>query len=233
MANKLIPEELDALIQEYLTDGILTPKEREVILKKAEKMNLDREEMELYLDAQIQKIEQATDAAERKKKGKLCPYCYKPIPQLAEKCPFCEEIITPEASKELQEILDNLEEALVALKSGKDIERSKATVERYARKAKLYYSNNPKIKPLLEEVQIEMLEAENNAKSRQRKETAKSILTNSWVWCSLPIVVGFIFIVIANTIADDDGMAQFGTIIGVIGLMILMVRGAKALSDSD
>lgn len=233
MANKLIPEELDALIQEYLTDGILTPKEREVILKKAEKMNLDREEMELYLDAQIQKIEQATDAAERKKKGKLCPFCNKPIPQLAEKCPFCEEIITPEANKELQEILDNLEEALVALKSGWNLEHSKATVERYARKAKLYYSNNPKIRPLLEEVQIEMLEAENNAKSRQRKETAKSILTNSWVWCSLPIVVGFIFIVIANTIAHDDGMAQFGTIIGGIGLMILMVRGAKALSDSD
>ena len=233
MANKLIPEELDALIQEYLTDGVLTDKERQVILKKAEGFGLDRDEIDLFLDAQVQKIDQASDAAVRRQKGKACPYCGAPIPQLADKCPECGQFITPEASAELKEIIDNLEEALIDLKSGKDIERSKATVERYARKAKLYYSNNPKIKPLLEEVQIEMLEAENNAKSRQRKETAKSILTNSWVWCSLPIVVGFIFIVIANTIADDDGMAQFGTIIGVIGLMILMVRGAKALSDSD
>lgn len=33
MAKKtnLIPEELDALIQEYLTDGVLTSKEREVM----------------------------------------------------------------------------------------------------------------------------------------------------------------------------------------------------------
>ena len=35
MAKNLIPEELDALIKEYLTDGVLTDKERQVILKKA------------------------------------------------------------------------------------------------------------------------------------------------------------------------------------------------------
>ena len=51
MANNLIPEELDQLIQEYLTDGILTDKERAVILRKAEKMGLDRDEIDLYLDA--------------------------------------------------------------------------------------------------------------------------------------------------------------------------------------
>ena len=35
MANNLIPEELQALIQQYLTDGVLTDKERQVILRKA------------------------------------------------------------------------------------------------------------------------------------------------------------------------------------------------------
>lgn len=34
MAKNLIPEELDALIKEYLTDGVLTDKERQVILKR-------------------------------------------------------------------------------------------------------------------------------------------------------------------------------------------------------
>ena len=62
MAN-LIPEELDALIQQYLTDGVLTDKERQVILNKADKMGLDRDEIDLYLDAEIQKIDQTTDAA--------------------------------------------------------------------------------------------------------------------------------------------------------------------------
>ena len=54
---KLIPEELDALIQEYLTDGVLTEKERKVILKKAVGMGLDSDEIDLYLDAQIQKLD--------------------------------------------------------------------------------------------------------------------------------------------------------------------------------
>ena len=160
MANNLIPEELQALIQQYLTDGVLTDKERQVILNKAEKMGLDRDEIDLYLDAEIQKIDQQTDAAVRKQKGKTCPFCGGSVPLLTDKCPHCGENITAEASEELQEIFDNLEEALVDLKSGKDIEKSKATVERFARKAKMYYGSNPKIQKLLEEVEMESVKAE-------------------------------------------------------------------------
>ena len=107
MAN-LIPEELNALIQQYLTDGVLTDKERQVILNKAEKMGLDRDEIDLYLDAEEQKVDQQTAAAVRKQKGKICPYCGGSVPLLTDKCPHCGENITPEASKELQEIFDNL-----------------------------------------------------------------------------------------------------------------------------
>ena len=189
MANKLIPEELNELIQEYLTDGVLTPKEREVILKKAEKLGLDRDEIELYLDAQEQKIEQQTDAAVRKQKSKECPHCGGSMPLLADKCPHCGGFVTPEASKELQEILDNLEEALVDLKSGKDLERSKATVERYARKAKLYYSNNPKIQSLLTEVEDEMTNAEKQFVSKAKKQGIISIISNKWIWVLIEIVI--------------------------------------------
>lgn len=169
MANNLIPEELNALIQQYLTDGVLTDKERQVILNKAEKMGLDRDEIDLYLDAEVQKIDQQTDAAVRKQKGKTCPFCGGSVPQLTDKCPHCGENITPEASKELQEIFDNLEEALVDFKSGKDIAKSKATVERFMRKAKMYYGNNPKIQELLEEVEMESVKAEEVAKAKARK----------------------------------------------------------------
>ena len=187
MANNLIPEELDALIQQYLTDGVLTDKERQVILNKADKMGLDRDEIDLYLDAEIQKIDQTTDAAVRKQKGKVCPYCGASIPLLADKCPACDRFITPEASKELQEILDNLEGALVDMKSLKGQnpwwmvkekwERNKATVERYSRKARLYYSNNPKIKILLEEVEKEMKETENKVKEKQRRPYLLLLIT--------------------------------------------------------
>ena len=202
MAKQLIPEELDQLIQEYLTDGVLTDKERAVILKKAEKMDLDRDEIDLYLDAQVRKIDQATDAAVRKQKSKTCPYCGAPVPQLTDKCPECGQFITPEASSELQEIFDNLEDALVDLKSGKDYERSKATVERFARKAKMYYGSNPKIQKLLAEVENEMTEAENKAKTIARKESVNSFLSSRWLkFCFLALACVVIFIITYNWIA--------------------------------
>lgn len=193
MPKQLIPEELNELIQEYLTDGVLTDKERQVILRKAEGMGLDRDEIDLYLDAQVQKIDQATDAAARKQKGKQCPYCGGSVPQLTDKCPHCGENITAEASSELQDIFDNLEEALVDFKAGKDIAKSKATVERFMRKAKMYYGNNPKIQKLLEEVETESLKAEKAAKSNARKNTVVKILTYNWKITAavvLAIVVG-------------------------------------------
>lgn len=177
MPKQLIPEELNELIQEYLTDGVLTDKERQVILRKAEGMGLDRDEIDLYLDAQVQKIDQAADAAVRRQKGKTCPYCGGSIPQLTDKCPHCGESITAEASKELEEILNNLEEALIDLKSGKDISKSKAIVERYTRKANLYFSSNPKIQKLLEKIEFETKDAEKKAISQARKKTLLTLLT--------------------------------------------------------
>ena len=208
MAKNLIPEELDALIQEYLTDGVLTDKERAVILKKAEGMGLDHDEIDLYLDAQIQKIDQASDTAMRRMKSKACPYCGAPIPQLTDKCPACGQFITPEASDELKEIIDNLEEALVQFKSGKDLAKSKATVERYARKAKMYFSNNPKIKALLAEVEEEMAIAEKEVKSLQRSEAVKSFLTNKWTYGGLFIVLTILviaFLAYKLATAHDSG----------------------------
>lgn len=203
MSNNLIPEELNALIQQYLTDGVLTDKERQVILNKAEKMGLDRDEIALYLDAEVQKIDQQTDAAVRKQKGKTCPFCGGSVPQLTDKCPHCGENITPEASKELQEIFDNLEEALVDFKSGKDIAKSKATVERFMRKAKMYYGSNPKIQKLLEEVEMESAKAEKVAKANARKNTFVKILTYNWIITAAVILAVLIGIFILFHKSDE------------------------------
>ena len=208
MANNLIPEELKALIQQYLTDGVLTDKERQVILNKAEKMGLDRDEIDLYLDAEVQKIDQQTDAAVRNQKGKTCPFCGGSVPQLTDKCPHCGENITPEASKELQEIFDNLEEALVDFKSGKDIAKSKATVERFMRKAKMYYGNNPKIQKLLAEVEMESAKAEKVAKANARKNTFVKILTYNWKITAAVILAVLIGIFMLFHESDEDKLAK-------------------------
>lgn len=241
MAKKLIPEELDLLIQEFLTDGILTDKERQVVLKKAEGMGLDRDEIDLYLDAQVQKIDQVTDAAVRKRKSKECPYCGAPVPQLADKCPECGQFITPEASKDLQDILENLEDALVNMKSREDVERNKAIVERYARKAKLYYSNNPKIKPLLAEIEIEMEKAEKFFASEAKKEAllkgANSFLNgtlkNKWFWAAMPYLLALILFIKCQSYNGKvynvyEGNPRDSLVIAIVLLMFLGTFGLMA-----
>ena len=162
----VIPQELDDLIKEYLSDGIISPKERQVLLNKAQALGLNLDEVDLYIDAQQQKADQAVAAAMNKRRGKICPYCGSSIPELTDKCPNCGGNITPEASKELAEIIEHLESALVNFKSGEDIDKSKAEVERYARQARMYYGNNPKIQRLLEEVEAESEAAEADAKKK-------------------------------------------------------------------
>lgn len=232
MANSLIPEELQALIQQYLTDGVLTDKERQVILDEAEEMGLNRKKIDLILDAEVQKIDQQTDAAVRKQKGKTCPYCGGNVPLLTDKCPHCGENITAQASEELQEIFDNLEDALVDLKSGKDFVRSKATVERYSRKAKMYYGSNPKIQKLLQEVENEMFEAENKAKSTQRKDAFLSFIKSKWMGALTILLIGVITVFgglqkieSAGNLdrwVDRENAQTFGGFIFLIGIGIIV-----------
>lgn len=53
----IVPEELDYLIQEYLSDGIISDKERQVLLNKAQALGLNVDEVDLYIDAQQQKAD--------------------------------------------------------------------------------------------------------------------------------------------------------------------------------
>ena len=221
MAKKL-PEELEALIQEYLTDGVITDKERQVILNEAEKMKLDRDMVDLIIDARQQKIDQETDAAVRRQKGKQCPHCGAYVSQMTDKCPECGQYITPEATKELEEILDNLEDALVNMKSRKDFDRNKAIVERYERKARMYYSNHPKIKALLAEVDAEMKNAESKLKSIERKETIVSILKNKWFWAGMPFLLALILLVKCQTIEPNMYNEGERNNLGVVILFLVL-----------
>lgn len=165
-----IPQEIDDLIKEYLTDGIISTKERQVLLNKAQALGLNVDEVDLYIDAQQQKADQAVAATMNKRRGKTCPFCGSSIPELTDKCPNCGGNITPEASKELEDIFEHLETALVNFKSGEDVEKNKAEVERYVRKARMYYGNNPKVQHLLEEVEMESEAAEKEARKNAQKK---------------------------------------------------------------
>lgn len=236
MAKQAIPEELDLLIQEYLTDGIITDKERAVLLRKAEKLGLDVDEIDLYIDAQQQKADQVIDIAAKKKRGQTCPFCGGSVPQLADKCPHCGQHITAEASEELKEIIENLEEALVDFKSGKDFARSKAVAEKYVRKANLYYSNNPKIQRLTDEVnqEIEVVskKAKNEARIKNIKDSSTAVASGigsifSWLtkhprFTAFSVLI-IVIIVVSCYLEDlglrlvvDLGLLLFGSILIIL-----------------
>lgn len=186
MAN--YPKELEDLIQEYLTDGIITAKERQVLLNKAASLGLNVDEIDLYIDAQQQKADQQIDEAVRKQRGQTCPFCGGSVPQLADKCPHCGQHISVEASAELTEIIDKLEEALIDLKSGKESEKNKAMVERYVRKAKMYYENNPKVQKLLVEIQAETEKADMTVKKNARKKAIVTFVSNH-KWITIIVII--------------------------------------------
>lgn len=188
-----IPQELDDLIKEYLTDGIISPKERQVLLNKAQALGLNVDEVDLYIDAQQQKADQAVAAAVNKRRGKTCPFCGSSIPELTDKCPNCGGNITPEASKELEDIFDHLESALVNFKSGEDVEKSKAEVERYVRKARMYYGNNPKVQHLLEEVEMESEAAEEEARKNAKKKFWLNIIEKNKKFILIAVAVISVF----------------------------------------
>ena len=168
--KRIVPEELDNLIQEYLTDGIISAKERQVLLNKAQALGLNLDEVDLYIDAQQQKADQSVAAAVSKRRGKTCPYCGESIPELTDKCPYCGKNITPEASEELESLIGDLQYYLERYQERPSAGR-KAEIESYIRKAKMYYGNNPKVQCLVEET-------ENSIKERiaEIKKQSRNIL---------------------------------------------------------
>lgn len=211
MAKNHYPEELTSLVEEYLTDGIISAKERQVLLNKAEKLGIDVDEFDLYIDAQQQKVDQQVDSAVAKKRGKTCPFCGSTVPQLTDKCPECGQYITPEASKELEVILERLEDALVDFKAGRDIERNKAIVEKYSRKARMYYSNHPKIKAILAEVDSEISAVEFAVR---KQAIIKGTIKNKKFWSAVAIITGIVFMILGF---HDYQMLEFS----ILGFFIL------------
>lgn len=167
-------KEFTDLVQEFLADGYISPRECAVLLKKAEKLGIDVDEAELYIAAQQQKEDIKVALADKKKKGEECPFCGGYVNDLTDKCPHCKKTITPRASEELEKILEALEKALVSFKSDwRNESKNKALVDKYSRKARLYYEHNPKVRMLLEQIDDEVKRAE-EAKRLKEKAAEKA-----------------------------------------------------------
>ena len=99
----MFSEELQKLIEASLVDGVITDQERAVIRKRALLEGVDPDEVDLMLDAEIQKIRQKQQEAVAK--VKKCPRCGEIIPAMSVKCPSCGyELSNIDANQSVQKL---------------------------------------------------------------------------------------------------------------------------------
>lgn len=197
--------ELDSLIQKAMVDGIISSQKRDTIIssiywRNVSVFNCDGgAEINLYIDAKIEEANKAIEEERKKNKGRCCPYCGEAIPDATDKCPHCDKSITPTASKEFEEVCEQLEDALVNFKSGDadNISKSKAEVERYVRKAKMYFGNNPKVKQMLDEIKKESDTVDREMKKNARNKFLVNFASR-YKWLIICVIVFVILAIVGG-----------------------------------
>lgn len=220
----IYPNELLELLNEYLTDRVITRQERNVLLRKAQSLGVDPEEFDLYIQAQLQKLSAQHNVEKASMKGKTCPYCGQNLPELLDVCPYCDHHINPQGSQDLNELIANIEGALVNLKAGDDFERNKAIVESYLHQVNLLYANNPKVKFLTNRVAHEMFIAENRHREKERRHWVKNHI--GWIVFAIIVFIGMIVGVVT-----DYGWGAFLMIL-TLGAFPSVIIG-EAFHDKD
>lgn len=88
--------EIDRLIKIAIADGEISEKERGVILRKAESLGLDKDEVEMILEGELalmktehQKVNQIQPKSNKEGELKKCPSCGAPVKSFTSKCPEC------------------------------------------------------------------------------------------------------------------------------------------------
>ena len=92
--------ELEKYIDFVVADGEVTEKEKNVLIKKAQELNVDLDEMEIVLDAKLHVIQKETQPeevqaevplpAENKPSVTKCPVCAVAIDSFSTRCPYCD-----------------------------------------------------------------------------------------------------------------------------------------------
>ena len=112
-------QEIENLITIALADGEVTEKERAIILRKAEALGADKEEVEMILDGKIHQMNAAIPQPSKEKKGniKTCPNCGASCKATKLSCEQCDhEFINASSNNNLKELEKKLADAKKASK---------------------------------------------------------------------------------------------------------------------
>ena len=112
----MLTPELEQLIQYALEDGVLTDKERSVLIRKAQAAGADLDEFEMILDAKLHEVKKAAAAVAPKsnsnKHGEVrkCPACGAMVSAFSTRCSECGfEFNNVEANKSANTLFEKLQ----------------------------------------------------------------------------------------------------------------------------
>lgn len=112
----MLTPELEQLINYALEDGVLTDKERSVLMRKAQAAGADLDEFEMILDAKLQEVQKTAAAAAPKsnsnKHGEVrkCPACGAMVSTFSTRCSECGfEFNNVEANKSANTLFEKLQ----------------------------------------------------------------------------------------------------------------------------
>lgn len=111
----MLTTELEQLIQYALEDGVLTEKERSVLMRKAQDAGVDMDEFEMILDAKLHEIQKARAASPKPSNSKhgevrKCPACGAMVSAFTTRCSECGfEFNNVEANKSANTLFEKLQ----------------------------------------------------------------------------------------------------------------------------
>lgn len=245
----MFSKELESLIEATLADGVLEEREKAALVKRAKEENVDLVELEIYINSIMQKrsqaLKQKRDAEsleqEKERQGTVCPHCGTPIPPLTKICPGCGKAIAivAQADKDLEQLCDQLGNALAKVKSGNYAyyQEHKAETERLLRKAKTFYSDNKKVSMLVFDIEEELKVADEKfaKEEKERKKAQKAAARNEAIGNAINKTASFATDFIHNSfslIADFLNTAT-GRLILKIGIPLLLLGGCFRLMLDD
>lgn len=104
--------EIENLIELALADGQITEKERSIIMRKAETLGLDQDEIEMILDGKIALLNKQNEKLTSQKVGdiKKCPSCGSHVQSFSTKCSDCgHEFRNIDSSNSIKQLILKLE----------------------------------------------------------------------------------------------------------------------------
>jgi len=107
--------ELQKLVEYALVDGYITDKEKQVLIKKAQNLGFDIDELEMILEGKLYEINKNS-----RPKVNKCPSCGEILSGLSRVCPSCDYVLYSESKEDIQtldEMTRSLDASITALRS--------------------------------------------------------------------------------------------------------------------